>query len=332
MHGRHDAAAGGLPAAAGAQPGGGGAGGAGAPSGATLLCWDWSWNWSWMLIGLWLLVHGEQACQPSDPTHPPSPPAPPRPPCTGAALQDRQHAGAHRLPALHRPGPGPGGGLHPPLPPALLPQRGGQPGAQVALPGRLHPHACARCGHSLLIPWLLQPVADKQVGCVWVWWWWWGGVGGGGGEWWRGGRGRQQCGEGGRCGSSTAGLPAQSLLRRRHASEAVAKQLPTHSAACPLLPPSPRRPCRVVPRHRYFLQAHAARHPHRSSKAVEVPFPMSHLKCSDLQFAKHCGTPLEEYEAYKAALFPGESGGESSSSSSSSDADAPPSPPPPARP
>ena len=83
----------------------------------------------------------------------------------------------------------------------------------------------------------------------------------------------------------------------------------------------------MVPRHRYFLQAHAARHPHRSSKALEVPFPMSHLKCSDVQFAKHCGTPLEEYEAYKAALFSGDS---ESGSSSSSDADAPP--PPPAQP
>lgn len=33
---------------------------------------------------------------------------------------------------------------------------------------------------------------------------------------------------------------------------------------------------------------------------------MSLLKCSDAQFAKQCGTSLEEYEAFKQRLFGGE--------------------------
>lgn len=35
---------------------------------------------------------------------------------------------------------------------------------------------------------------------------------------------------------------------------------------------------------------------------------MSHLKCSDAQFAKLCGRPLEDYEQFKQ-LFGGSSGG-----------------------
>ena len=65
--------------------------------------------------------------------------------------------------------------------------------------------------------------------------------------------------------------------------------------------------CRVVPRHRYFLHVHSQRQPRGGSKSAasgtQPAFPMSALKCSDTQFAKLCGTPLEEYEAFKAQLF-----------------------------
>ena len=103
-------------------------------------------------------------------------------------------------------------------------------------------------------------------------------------------------------------------------------------------PPLLCRPfCRIVPRHRYFLQVHAQRGQRAASGgsggagsssssvvgAGEVAFPMGLLKCSDVQFAKLCGTSLEEYEAFRAKLFGGAASaasGSSSTSSSSTDA------------
>jgi hypothetical protein len=64
-----------------------------------------------------------------------------------------------------------------------------------------------------------------------------------------------------------------------------------------------------VPRHRYFLHVHAQR-PKAGRGGADQAFAMSHLKCSDAQFAKLCGRPLEDYERFKAQLF-GDSGSSS---------------------
>ena len=72
----------------------------------------------------------------------------------------------------------------------------------------------------------------------------------------------------------------------------------------------------MVPRHRYFLHVHARRQraaaaaPAASASAAaaatvsinDIPFPLGNLKCSDAQFAKLCGTSLEEYEQWRERL------------------------------
>ena len=125
------------------------------------------------------------------------------------------------------------------------------------------------------------------------------------------------------CGAPTCWLQGQGSASR----QAVLAPKP----ATPVLPPlklacaPPPLFCSVVPRHRFFLHCHAQRTAaaagaapaaaaaaaaaaHSSAGLVglpDVPFPYGHLKCSDAEFVKHCGSTLEDYEAFKARLFEG---------------------------
>jgi len=58
-----------------------------------------------------------------------------------------------------------------------------------------------------------------------------------------------------------------------------------------------------VPRHRFFL--HTAPKRGASPDPSQLVFPMNALKSSDAQFVKLCGSSLEEYEQFRAALFGG---------------------------
>ncbi|KAI3432860.1 hypothetical protein D9Q98_010443 [Chlorella vulgaris] len=64
---------------------------------------------------------------------------------------------------------------------------------------------------------------------------------------------------------------------------------------------------RVVPRHRYFLHVQSPQQQRgakiRRARSDSQAFQMKHLKCSDAQFAKLIGRPVEEYEAFKSQLF-----------------------------
>ncbi|KAI7840979.1 hypothetical protein COHA_005208 [Chlorella ohadii] len=60
---------------------------------------------------------------------------------------------------------------------------------------------------------------------------------------------------------------------------------------------------RIVPRHRFFL--HTAPKRGASPDPSQLVFPMNALKSSDAQFVKLCGSSLEEYEQFRAALFGG---------------------------
>lgn len=70
-------------------------------------------------------------------------------PCPAAALSQAA-AETRALPPL-------------PLPSAAEPECGGQPGSQVELPDRLHPHALRPAGHAVLLPSLLLPLAHQPV-------------------------------------------------------------------------------------------------------------------------------------------------------------------------